>query len=146
MGDAGLATRVLPGRFGSMWTYAGSEEQLGQLSVEALLRDYHFRKLTDATEIYGIVGRPIGHSVSPAMHNAAFVAARRDAVYLPFPASSTDDFVAFGHAFGIKGASVTVPYKVDMLDHVSEVYAVARRIGAINTIRASDGRWVRSEE
>ena len=76
------------------------------------------------------------------MHNAVFAAMRFDAVYLPFPAADADDFVAFGRAIGLKGASVTIPFKVSLFDRMDEVYAVARRIGAINTIRALDGRWV----
>jgi shikimate dehydrogenase len=77
------------------------------------------------------------------MHNAAFQAARRDAVYLPFPASTADDFVTFGRAIGIKGASVTIPHKVALFERMDEVQAVARRIGAINTIKVGDdGRWV----
>ncbi len=82
------------------------------------------------------------HSVSPAMHNAAFRAARLDAVYLPLPAASAADFVTFGRAIGISGASVTIPLKVSLFDRVDEVYSVARRIGAINTIRVEDGRWI----
>jgi 3-dehydroquinate dehydratase/shikimate dehydrogenase len=142
MGDAGLVTRVLPGRFGSKWTYAGSESQIGQVTADTLLKDYRFRALTDATAVYGLVGKPVAHSVSPSMHNAAFAATARDAVYLPFPAASALDFVTFARAFGVQGASVTTPYKVAMLDQVSEVYPVARRIGAINTIHVSNGRWV----
>src|SRR3990172_2653287 len=98
MGDCGLATRVLTGPFGSMWTYAGSEPQVGQLTTTTLLNDYHFRTLTDATDVYGLVGLPVSHSVSPAMHNAAFVAAEVDAVYLPFPTASAEDFFTFGRA------------------------------------------------
>ena len=142
MGDAGLSTRVLAGRFGSAWTYAGSEHQVGQLAADDLLKTYRFRTLSDSTYLYGLVGRPVTHSVSPAMHNAAFVATNRDAVYLPLPAASAGDFVAFARALGVKGASVTVPYKVDMLDHVDEVDAIGRRIGAINTVNATDGRWL----
>jgi shikimate dehydrogenase len=67
---------------------------------------------------------------------------RLDAVYLPLPAKSADDFVRFGRAFGIKGASVTVPHKVSLFDAVDEVYSVARRVGAINTIRVENGRWL----
>ena len=141
MGDAGLATRVLADRFGSAWTYAGSERQVGQIAAETLLNDYHFKTLTRSTDIYGLLGNPVSHSVSPAMHNAAFVAGGHDAVYLPFPASSADDFVSFVDALGIKGASVTTPYKVAMLDCVGEVHPDARRIGAINTIRARSGQW-----
>jgi 3-dehydroquinate dehydratase/shikimate dehydrogenase len=142
MGECGLATRVLARKFGSLWTYAGDQRQVGQLTPSDLVDTYRFRSLTESTDIYGLVGSPISHSVSPAMHNAAFAATRQDAVYLPFPAASAEDFVACGRALGMKGASVTIPFKVQLFDLVDEVYSVARRIGAINTIKAVDGRWV----
>lgn len=142
MGTFGLATRVLAGRFGSMWTYAGSDGEVGQVPAATLLNEYRFRSLTDATDVYGLVGLPVSHSVSPAMHNAAFTAIRLDAVYLPLPAVSADDFVTFGRALGIKGASVTIPHKITLFERVDEVDAVARRIGAINTIRVIGDRWV----
>ena len=142
MGPYGLATRVLPGRFGSIWTYAGALKDIGQLSAQSLLKDFHYRSVTDTTEIYGVAGGSVQHSVSPAMHNAAFRAARVDAVYLPLPAVSATDFTAFGRALGISGASVTIPLKVSLFDRVDEVYSVARRIGAINTIRVENGRWI----
>jgi 3-dehydroquinate dehydratase/shikimate dehydrogenase len=141
MGDYGLATRVLASRFGSLWTYAGAQSDVGQIAAETLLDEYAFRTLSAATDVYGIVGRPVAHSVSPAMHNAAFRAARLDAVYLPFPAVDVEDFVGFARALGIKGASVTTPYKVALSERVDESDAVARRIGAINTIRIENGRW-----
>ena len=142
MGPFGFATRVLAGRFGSAWTYAGSIEEIGQVSAQSLLKDFHFRSLTDTTELYGVVGGSVAHSISPAMHNAAFRAARIDAVYLPLPAASAGDFRAFGRAIGVAGASVTIPFKVTLFDLVDEVDAVARRIGAINTVRVMDGRWI----
>ena len=142
MGEYGVATRVLPGRFGSAWTYAGALRDVGQVTASALLEEYRFRSITDSTAVYGVVGGAIAHSVSPSMHNAAFGAARLDAVYLRFPAASADDFMAFGRALGISGASVTIPHKVALFDRVDEVEAVARRIGAINTIRVADGRWI----
>ena len=142
MGEYGVATRILAGRFGSTWTYAGAVREVGQLDAQSLLEDYHFRSLTDATAVYGIVGGSVSHSVSPAMHNAAFRAARADAVYLPFPAASAADFHTFGRAIGISGASVTIPHKVSMLDYVDEADPVARRIGAINTISVEDRRWI----
>jgi 3-dehydroquinate dehydratase/shikimate dehydrogenase len=142
LGEYGLATRVLAGRFGSVWTYAGSLREIGQISAQTLLKDYHFRSITDATDVYGVAGGSLSHSVSPAMHNAAFRAARLDAVYLPLPAASAGDFATFGRAIGLSGASVTIPLKVSMFDTVDEVYAVARRIGAINTIRVENGRWI----
>jgi 3-dehydroquinate dehydratase/shikimate dehydrogenase len=142
MGDCGLATRVLARRFGSRWTYAGLERQVGQLTPAELVESYRFRSITEATEIYGVVGSPLTHSASPAMHNAAFGSIGRDAVYLPFPAADADDFVTFARALGVRGASVTIPFKIALWDRVDEADAVARRIGAINTIREIDGRWI----
>jgi 3-dehydroquinate dehydratase/shikimate dehydrogenase len=142
MGDFGLVTRVLPDRFGSAWTYAGDQRQVGQLTLDALVHEYRFRALTPATRLYGLTGLPVSHSVSPAMHNAAFAAAGIDALYLPLPATSADDFARFGRAFNIKGASITTPHKVSLAERVDEVQGVARQIGAINTIRVSEGRWL----
>jgi 3-dehydroquinate dehydratase / shikimate dehydrogenase len=142
MGPYGAVTRLLAARFGSAWTYAGSLREIGQLDAQMLLKDYHFRTISEATDLYGIVGGSVAHSVSPAMHNAAFRAAHLDALYVPLPAAGADDFVTFGRAIGIKGASVTIPHKVTLFDRMDEVYAVARRIGAINTIRIENGRWI----
>ena len=142
MGDYGLATRLLAERFGSAWTYAGALRDIGQLTASSLLNEYRLRGISDTTAIYGIVGGSVMHSVSPSMHNAAFAAAGIDAVYLPLPAVDADDFLAFGRAIGISGASVTIPHKVSLFERVDEVDAIARRIGAINTIRVVDGRWV----
>jgi 3-dehydroquinate dehydratase/shikimate dehydrogenase len=142
MGPYGLSTRVLAGRFGSAWMYAGSLDEIGQVSARSLLDDYGFRSIGDTTAVYGVAGGSVSHSVSPSMHNAAFRAAGVDAVYLPLPASSAADFATFGRAIGISGASVTIPHKVSMFDAVDEVDAVAHRIGAINTIRVENGRWI----
>jgi 3-dehydroquinate dehydratase/shikimate dehydrogenase len=142
MGPCGLVTRVLAGRFGSMWTYAGSDREAGQVSAATLLNEYRFRSLTETTDVYGLVGWPVSHSVSPAMHNAAFAATRLDAVYVPLPAVSADDFMTFGRALGVKGVSVTIPHKITLFERVDEVDAVSRRIGAINTIRVIGDRFM----
>jgi 3-dehydroquinate dehydratase/shikimate dehydrogenase len=141
MGDAGLPTRVLAHRFGSAWTYAGGVRDVGQVSARTLLEQFRYRSISAATGVYGLVGRPLGHSVSPAMHNAAFAGAGLDAVYLPLPAADADDFVAFARAFGLKGASVTIPYKVSLFDRVQDADDLARTVGALNTIRMDGDRW-----
>jgi 3-dehydroquinate dehydratase/shikimate dehydrogenase len=140
MGEAGLSSRVLAGRFGSRWTYAGGVKDVGQVSVPELLHEYRFREINDGTALYGVVGSPVSHSVSPAMHNAAFRMGGIDAVYLPMPAADADDFMTFARAMRVSGASVTIPFKVAMCERVDEVYPVARRIGAINTVRFEHGR------
>lgn len=142
IGEHGLATRVLAARFKSIWMYGGDQVEAGQVTTASLREDYGFRSISESTEVYGLVGRPVTHSVSPAMFNAAFRSARLDAVYLPFPAVDADDFVTFAKTIGIKGASVTIPFKMALFEAVDEANSVARRIGAINTIRASDGRWL----
>ena len=141
MGEAGLASRVLAARFGSIWTYAGQLAELGQVGPSELLHQYRLRSLGGCTDVYGLVGSPVSHSVSPAMHNAAFRAAGNDAVYLPLPAADVDDFVTFARAMKLKGASVTIPYKVELCARVDERDDAADRIGAINTVRITNGRW-----
>src|SRR4029078_8252814 len=91
--------------------------------------------------VYGLVASPIPHSVSPAMHNAGFAATNRNAVYLPFPAADADDFASFARAVGVKGASVTIPFKISLLEHVDDVDHMAREIGALNTIRVGTEGW-----
>jgi 3-dehydroquinate dehydratase/shikimate dehydrogenase len=140
MGLEGLVTRVLAGRFGSSWTYAGDGVAPGQVSLARMLDEFRYRSLTPHTALYGVVGRPIGHSVSPAMHNAAFQDAGVDAVYLPIAAADSDDFLEFAKAFDVRGASVTIPYKVDLAERVDELDATAGRIGALNTLRFRTGR------
>ena len=76
------------------------------------------------------------------MHNAAFRATNIDAVYLPLPAVDLDDFVEFAQAFDVRGASVTIPYKVALLERVGIASELATRIGAINTIRTTDKGWL----
>jgi 3-dehydroquinate dehydratase/shikimate dehydrogenase len=142
MGERGWASRVCAARFGSPWTYAGSLSGIGQLGPRALLHDYRFRALGPATALYGVVGLPVSHSVSPAMHNAAFAAAGLDAVYLPLPAADVDDFVEFAQALSLQGASITIPFKVALAERLDEVDALARSVGAVNTMRATGGRWL----
>ena len=76
------------------------------------------------------------------MHNAGFGELGIDAVYVPFEASSAEDFVHFARAVPISGASITAPFKVDLMSHVDEVDRLAERVGAINTIVVRDGRWI----
>jgi shikimate dehydrogenase len=75
------------------------------------------------------------------MHNAAFAAAGIDSVYLPLPAVDVDDLAVFAAAFGLRGASVTIPYKIAVCSRVTRTSELAARIGAINAIRVDDGQW-----
>jgi 3-dehydroquinate dehydratase/shikimate dehydrogenase len=75
------------------------------------------------------------------MHNAGFAALGLNAAYAPLHARSAADFAHFGRRLGIAGASITAPFKVALMDHVDQLEPLARRVGAINTIVAHEGRW-----
>lgn len=140
MGEAGLATRILASRFRSRWTYAGDAAP-GQLPLSRLLDEFRFRKIGPATDLYGIAGAPVAHSVSPAIHNAALAALGMDAVYVPLHASSAEEVLAFAEALALKGASVTSPLKEEMAARVHLLDAISRRLGAVNTIGRTSTGW-----
>jgi 3-dehydroquinate dehydratase/shikimate dehydrogenase len=140
MGAAGLPTRLLPARFASAWSYAGGGVAPGQVPAARMREEFRFGEVSAAAEIYGLVANPVGHSVSPAMHNAAHRALGRDALYIPLQAADAADVIAFGEAIGLTGASVTVPFKVDLVPYC-ELSRAARRAGALNTLIRHDGRW-----
>jgi 3-dehydroquinate dehydratase / shikimate dehydrogenase len=141
MGDAGLASRVLAARFGSAWMYAGAGVAPGQISAERLEREFGFRRLGPASEVYGVVGRPLVHSVSPAMHNAAIEAAGLDAAYVPLEAEDADDLLAAAGPLGLRGASVTAPFKVDLCSRIPAADDAARATGAVNTLKLTGHGW-----
>jgi 3-dehydroquinate dehydratase/shikimate dehydrogenase len=141
MGEAGLATRILPGRFGSPWTYAGESVAPGQIPTTVMCEQYSFRRVSDRTALYGVVGRPVSHSISPAIHNAAFRAAGVDAVYIPLAASDFDDFRTFAEAMSIAGVSVTAPFKVEAFECADQADAVSRRVQAVNTLKRNGQGW-----
>ena len=141
MGDAGVVTRVCAAQLGACWIYAGAGVAPGQISVDQLQREFRVRRVTAATQVYGIFGRPIGHSPSPAMHNAGFEALGIDAVYVPLPATDADDALRFARAFPLRGASVTVPFKVGVARGIEDPDSVAAETGSVNTIANRDGRW-----
>ena len=140
MGAPGLATRVLAARMGSCWTYAGDGWAPGQVPAAQLRHEFRFHSISRRTAIYGVVGRPIAHSLSPAMHNAAFAAEGLDAVYLPLEAADPDDFLTFARVADLQGASVTAPFKVTLARHV-ELDDEARHAGAVNTIVRHAEGW-----
>jgi len=133
---------VLATWMGSCWTYAGDGVAPGQISERLMQDEYRFRRIGARTAVYGVLGKPVSHSVSPVMHNAAFRSAHLDAVYLPLAASDFDDFMTFANDAGIAGASVTAPFKVNAFESADECDPVSRRIQSVNTLRREGGRWL----
>jgi len=138
MGELGLISRIIGRKFGSKLTYAapakGLEAAPGQLAAGELREVYRYHKIGPATAVYGVIANPVAHSMSPAIHNAAFEATGVDAVYLPF---KVDDPVAFVDAFmtiDVQGYSVTIPHKETIMPAMDEIDPTAKAIGAVNTV------------
>lgn len=92
------------------------------------------------TVLYGVVGFPLGHSLSPIMHNTAFKTTGINAVYLAFEARDVGGCVEGMKSLGIRGMSVTIPFKSEVLPYLDVVDEMARKIGAVNTIVNNNDR------
>jgi len=145
MGQQGLASRVLPGKFGAYLTYCslqqGGEAAPGQIDLDQIERVYRWHHIGSDTRLFGVVGWPLAHSLSPAIHNAAFTELGIDAVYLPLPISPTHHALAdLVHRarrcdmLNLSGLSVTIPHKPHALRLADQDEPLTRRIGAANTL------------
>lgn len=153
MGEEGLPSRVLAKKFGAFLTFAALDANTatapGQPTVDQIKRLYRWDHIGPATRVYGVIGHPVGHSMSPAIHNAGFDAAGHDGVYLPMPIPP--EYEHFKATVGswidmkeldFRGASVTIPHKENLLRFVAErggvIEPLSRRIGAANTLHVRD--------
>ena len=136
MGEVGLPARLLALRDGSELAYAPIAEATapGQVSLEETLRLYRPHLLNRKTQVYGVIGDPVGHSLSPLLHNTGFAARHINAVYLPFLVYHLGDFLKAIPDFGVRGFSVTIPHKQAILKHLKECEPLAAEIGAVNTV------------
>ncbi|MEK6198415.1 MAG: shikimate dehydrogenase, partial [Desulfobacterales bacterium] len=91
-------------------------------------------QINGSTEIYGIIGNPVAHSLSPAMHNSAFGALGLNKVYVPFPAFDVEKALDACRTLNVRGLSVTIPHKETILAHINSIDPVAEKIGAVNTL------------
>ena len=86
------------------------------------------------TELYGIIGNPVRHSLSPAMHNAGFATMGMNWVYVPMEVADIEKGMIGLQALGFNGVSVTVPHKETVIQYLDEIDPVAEQIGAVNTL------------
>jgi len=96
--------------------------------------------ITSTTKLCAIIGNPIEHSLSPLIHNAAFEHLKLNYVFLAFEVEHLREAVSGIRALNLKGVSVTIPHKVEVMDYLDDIEEVARRIGAVNTILNQEGR------
>lgn len=163
MGEAGAPSRILGPSRGSIFGFGAPDISAtarkrgraagprpsgpqptapGQITASLMRGRYQVQKRKSSAEVYGVVAFPVGHSMSPALHNRAFQSKRVDAVYLPFlvePAQLAD-FFRFARELPVAGFSVTIPHKQGVLRHLHSVDRLARRIGAVNTVYRRAGK------
>jgi 3-dehydroquinate dehydratase/shikimate dehydrogenase len=138
MGDAGIISRVLGLRAGSVFTFAaasaGEETGPGQIAARTLVETYRIDQVDAATKVYGVAGNPVNKSLSPAMMNAAFRRETVNAVYLALQTNKIEDLVTLIGEIPIHGVSVTMPHKQDILPYLEHTDPLSKKIGACNTL------------
>jgi 3-dehydroquinate dehydratase/shikimate dehydrogenase len=148
MGEAGVMTRLLAPKLGSLMTYASlhcdAATAPGQVRLEDFTDLYRYTSTNSDTELFGVIASPVGHSMSPAIHNAGFAAAKMNRLYLPLlvegDKAGFDGFLqrALSSHTGFKGFSVTIPHKKNALNfikaHGGRIDPLSEKTGAVNTM------------
>jgi 3-dehydroquinate dehydratase/shikimate dehydrogenase len=136
MGEVGLPARLLALREGSALAYApvAASTAPGQVSLHEMKHLYRAHALNRQTKVFGVIGNPIAHSLSPLLHNTAFVAQKLNAVYLPFLVDNLRDFLKAAPDFALRGFSVTLPHKQRIMRHLQDCDSLSADIGAVNTV------------
>ena len=151
MGSAGIMTRILGPSRGSFLTYGSIDDESGtapgQLTARDLRELYRIDQIDSQTQIYGIIGNPVRHSLSPRIHNTALSAAGMNAVYLPMEVQNATAFMRrMAHPetreidWNLRGLSVTAPHKAPVMQCLNWIDRTTKDIGAVNTVVAEDGR------
>ncbi len=151
-GAAGSFTRLLAPIFGSPFTYcasaalpgepAGEPSAPGQWRVNDFLAALPPGGISQETAVFGVVGKPIGHSLSPRVHGMALKAAKLDAVYLAFEPATLAGFLALADAPNFRGFSVTAPFKQEAFRLAGAHDEASKRTRAVNTLLRERSGWV----
>jgi 3-dehydroquinate dehydratase/shikimate dehydrogenase len=146
MGPLGIPSRILTLRAGGVLTFGaldtGKESAPGQIPTADLKELYRVHQINRRTRLFGLIGNPVRHSLSPVIQNVAFQAAGIDAVYIPIQAPNLRDLIRGLGAIGVEGFSVTIPHKERIIPLLDDVDEEARRMGAVNTVYRRDGQWL----
>jgi len=149
MGEAGIISRIIAKKLNSFVTFASIDEETaiapGQLTIGQLKELYRYDSVNAGTELYGVIADPVGHSLSPAIHNACFADADMNRLYLPLLVqggrSEFDLFmrnVLSRKWLNFVGFSITIPHKENALNFVRAnqgfIEPLAQKIGAVNTL------------
>ncbi|KAL1327064.1 hypothetical protein AAHE18_13G274600 [Arachis hypogaea] len=148
MGDRGLISRILCAKFGGYLTFGTLESGVvsapGQPTLKDLLHLYNLRQVGPDTKVFGIIGKPVGHSKSPTLFNEAFKSLGINGVYVFLLVDDLAKFLSTYSSTDFVGFSVTIPHKEAAVTCCDEVDPVAKSIGAVNCIirRPTDGKLI----
>uniref|UniRef100_A0A0E0MN64 Uncharacterized protein n=1 Tax=Oryza punctata TaxID=4537 RepID=A0A0E0MN64_ORYPU len=132
MNDRGFISRVLCPKFGGYLTFGslekGKESAPAQPTATDLINVYNIRQIGPDTKVYGIIGKPVGHSKSPILHNEAFRSVGLNAVYVPFLVDDLANFLNTYSSPEFAGFSCTIPHKEAAVRCCDEVDPIAKDI------------------
>lgn len=140
MGEIGMPSRILAGKYGAPFTYATFHHERtlapGQLSFRQMTEIFRYEEIRANTRVFGVVADPIGASLAPVVHNAAFGALGIDAVFVPFRVhrESLGRFLRDHEELDIHGLSVERPHNVTAMHYVNKVDKAAEQIRAVSAI------------
>jgi 3-dehydroquinate dehydratase/shikimate dehydrogenase len=145
LGDIGFPTRILGAKYAAPFAYAAFNKERGIApglpSYQEMKQIYHYHRIDPDTQVYGVVGDPVAHSLSPLIHNLAFRKVGLNAVYLPFrvPRGELPAFIRAFDKVPVQGYSLTIPHKEAAMElpHM-EPDPTAQRAGAANTLVRGD--------
>jgi 3-dehydroquinate dehydratase/shikimate dehydrogenase len=151
-GPAGTWTRFVAAYLGAPWVYGSAWEEAaapGQLPVARLVEDFGLPALPPLEALYGLVGKPALHSLSPRLHNAGYRALGLPLLYLPFEAEGLGDFwlevvedgALADAGLPLRGLSVTSPFKGSAVAVAGALSPLAERLSAVNTLVLRDPVW-----
>lgn len=145
MGDLGMPSRLLGAKYGAPFTYAAFNKERGIApglpSFEELHRLYYYDGINADTQVFGVVGDPVAHSLSPLVHNMVFRQLKINAVYVPFrvPRDTLTTFVKDFDSIPVRGYSVTIPHKETAALLADTKDPPVATTQAANTLIRSDG-------
>jgi 3-dehydroquinate dehydratase/shikimate dehydrogenase len=149
MGQAGITTRILGPSRGSFLTFGSLDDETatapGQLTARELREVYRIDRIDRQTQVFGLIGFPVAHSISPQIHNAAFAETDANAVFIPFEVHDIEAFMgrmvrkaSREIDWNVRGFSVTAPHKASVMKHLDWIEPGAQEIGAVNTVVVAD--------
>lgn len=150
MGIRGQISRILAPKYGSRMTFAslkeGKESASGQISIEEMKNVYNIGSINKDTQPIGVIGCFAENSMSKYMHNACFKEKNLNFVYMPLKVAENElkKFMQNFRKFNFRGASVTIPNKLEVMDYIDEVDEIAKSVGAVNILSNNNGKIIGS--